>query len=237
MLPSSTSQRGASLIGLMVGMVISLLAVMGALSLFKTTTKTVFGADGLVPGAMQDGQQASALLSAQMALQGAGYGITAPATGTHMLLVGNAVLDAATVKLSGTVQGISAAAATGNAVVWVHNPGLSANAADFRCMGLLSDSSTRALVLLQSSGACEPLNTEWNKVVWRRQNLVAAGILSQPISFTVRNSSGCWPFGAVPEAITKLAAPSASVSVALSYGSSVTGSSNTYTSCLSNLVS
>jgi hypothetical protein len=230
-------QSGLSLISLMVGMVISMMAVLGALALYRSTTQTVFGDGGLVRNSVQDGQLASGLLSAQIALQGAGYGLPAPSTGSHFLLLTNALLNPDALTLSGTVLNVTAAAQNGNAVVWISNPNQSANSADYRCSGLVSDPSTRALYLIQSSGACSPLTTQWNKITWLRRTLVESGVLAQAVTLSVQKDSACWPFGAVPQTISKVAAPSASVTVRLGYGSSVTGSSNTYTSCLANLSS
>ncbi len=230
-------QLGLSLISLMVGMVISLIAVLGALALYRSTTQTVFGAGGLVRSSIQDGQLATGLLSAQIALQGAGYGISSPSSGNHLLLISNAVLNASTGKLDGTVLAINGAAQSGNALVWVHNPGLSANTASYSCGALLSDSSNKALYLLQSSTGCHPLSANWKTISWTSRALVEDQVLAQAVTLSARNGSNCWPYGAVPETISKLSAPAASVSVSLGYASSVSGSSNTYISCLANLIS
>lgn len=230
-------QFGVSLVGLMVGMAISLLAILGALSLHKTASRTLFGTGGLVVSAQQDGQLASGLLTAQMALQGAGFGVAGAASNTQLLLLTGASFDGETFKLLGTKASINATAQAGNAVVWVHNPGLSADAGQHRCLALLSNPDTKAFYLLQSNGACQPLATQWDQITWKRQTLVSDHLMSQAVALSVRNASACWPYGAVPETIAKIAPPAASVSVALSYASSVTGSGNTYTSCLANLSS
>jgi Tfp pilus assembly protein PilW len=231
------AQAGLSLISLMVGMAIAMFAVLGALALYRSTSQTVFGDGGLVRSSLQDGQLATGLLSAQIALQGAGYGIASPASGTHLLLLSNALLNEDTLVLSGTVLPIGSAPKSGNAIVWISNPGLSASSADYRCMGLVSDASTKALYMIQSSGACQPLNTQWNTITWLRRTLVDANVQAQAVTLSVQNASNCWPFGAVPETISKFSPPLASVMVKLGYSGSVTGTSNTYTSCLANLSS
>ncbi len=231
------AQTGLSLVSLMVGMAISMFAVLGALALYRSTTQTVFGEGGLVRSSLQDGQLASGLLSAQIALQGAGYGITAPASGTHLLLLSNALLNPDSLTLTGTVVPIGAAAKSGNALVWVANPGLSANSADYRCLGLVSDATTRAFYMIQSSAACQPLTTQWNKITWLRRTLVDANVQAQPVTLGVQNASNCWPYGAVPKTISSFDPPAASVMVRLGYSGSVTGASNTYSSCLANLSS
>lgn len=230
-------QAGVSLVSLMVGMAISMFAVLGALALYRSTTQTVFGDGGLVRSSVQDGQLASGLLSAQIALQGAGFGIASPTSGAHLLLISNALLNPDTLKLSGTVETIGAVAKSGNALVWLANPGLSANNADYRCHGLVSDATSKAFYLIQSSGACHPLTTQWSSITWLRRTLVDAHVQAQAISLNVRNASNCWPYGAVPKTISSFDPPTASVMVQLGYSGSVAGTSNTYTSCLANLSS
>ena len=154
-----------------------------------------------------------------------------------MLLLSGALLNPDTLVLSGTVVAVGAAAATGNALVWIANPGLAASSADHRCLGLVSDSSTKALYLIQSSGACTPLTTQWNTITWLRRTLVEANVQAQAVTLSVQNASNCWPYGAVPKAISNYEPPAASVMVKLGYSGSVTGVSNTYTSCLANLSS
>lgn len=65
-------QRGESLIGIMVGLVISLLTISVMLVLYKTLIETSANASR---SALRDGQVASALLSAQEELQEAGFGV------------------------------------------------------------------------------------------------------------------------------------------------------------------
>lgn len=231
------TQSGLSLVSLMVGMAISMFAVLGALALYRSTTQTVFGEGGLVRSSLQDGQLASGLLSAQIALQGAGYGIAAPTSGTHLLLLSNASLNPDTLVLSGTLQTIGAAVKSGNALVWIANPGLSANSADFRCLGLVSDTTSKALYMIQSSGACHPLTTQWSQITWLRRTLVDANVQTQAVSLSAQNASNCWPYGSVPKAISGFDPPTASVMIKLGYSGSVSGASNTYTSCLANLSS
>jgi len=217
--------------------IILLLAVLGALALYRSTTQSLYGDGGLVRSSIQDGQLASGLLSAQIALQAAGYGISGPSSGIHLLLIRNAVLNTSTGRLDGTVVNMSGVAQSGNALVWVQNPNLSANSSAYTCNALLSDSGSKAFYLLQASTGCHPLASNWKTITWTSRALVEGQVMSQAVNLSARNASNCWPYGAVPEAISKLSAPAASVSVTLSYSSSVSGSSNTYTSCLANLIS
>ncbi|MFY7863967.1 PilW family protein [Roseateles sp.] len=230
------SQRGLSLVGLMVGMVISLVAVLGALALYRSSSQTLFGDGGLVLSAKQDAQLASGLLSAQIALQEAGYGITTPSPTTHFVLLSNALFDVNTLKLSGSKLSLGSTATQGNAVLWAANRGLSNYTTDYRCAGLLVDSSSRAFYLLQSTGACSTISTQWSAITWQRSTLVAHDLLTQAIGLSARVSSNCWPLGTVPQTISKIQAQAGDLQVRLSYGGSVAGSDNTYSSCLVNYV-
>lgn len=65
-------QRGMTLISLMIGLVISMLAILGSLSLYKTLISV---ATDSKLDAQHDGQLAAAMLTVQMEIQNAGYGI------------------------------------------------------------------------------------------------------------------------------------------------------------------
>lgn len=65
-------QIGQSLISVMVGVMLSLLTITGMLTLYKNLIQVSGNASHI---ALRDGQVASALLAAQVALQEAGYGI------------------------------------------------------------------------------------------------------------------------------------------------------------------
>lgn len=67
-------QQGQSLVGMMVGLVISLLTIAAMLVIYKNMIETSGNA---LRGAQRDGQVASALLAAQIDMQQAGYGIGA----------------------------------------------------------------------------------------------------------------------------------------------------------------
>ncbi|MGE6333488.1 PilW family protein [Stenotrophomonas sp. NPDC077659] len=67
-------QRGQSLVGVMVGLVISLLSIAAMLVMYKNMIESSGNA---ARAAQRDGQVASALLSAQIDLQQAGFGIAA----------------------------------------------------------------------------------------------------------------------------------------------------------------
>ncbi|WP_054113289.1 PilW family protein [Marinagarivorans algicola] len=69
------NQKGVSLIGLMIGLLVSMVAVLGSLSLYTTLTQvsvdTVFDAQ-------HNGNTATSMLRIQMEIQAAGYGLNKP---------------------------------------------------------------------------------------------------------------------------------------------------------------
>ena len=67
-------QRGQSLISMMVGLVISLITIAAMMTLYKTMVEVSSNASR---SALRDGQVSAALLSAQMDLQSAGFGVPA----------------------------------------------------------------------------------------------------------------------------------------------------------------
>jgi hypothetical protein len=247
-----SQQRGVTLISLMVGLVISMIALLGVLTVYKNAIRNVFGSAGMVPSAAQDGQLSSGLLSAQMVLQDAGFGIgaaaaassssaastsTAATSANNLALLSSATFDAGSQQLSGTANAISATASTGNVLLWESNPNPTSASASYMCMGLFSDSATNALYLLKATNACHPIASSWNNVTWRKSALIAAGSVAQAVSFAVKNGMTCWPFGAIPKTISGIEPPSAAVQATLSYTNSTVGSSNSYAICLSNFSS
>jgi Tfp pilus assembly protein PilW len=88
-----STQRGLSLIGLLIGLLISVLCILASLTLYKSLIRV---ATESKLDSMHDGQLAAAALVIQMEVQSAGYGITGadaddilvriPATGERQLL-------------------------------------------------------------------------------------------------------------------------------------------------------
>ncbi|WP_052321794.1 hypothetical protein [Ralstonia sp. A12] len=198
-----TRQQGISLISLMVGQIISLLAILAMLGLFRAVSRNVFDKDsGMQPRAIQDRQVASALLTAQNMLQGAGFGIASPTVNTNFVLVSGLVLSGAggtsTLQTTGTtLQTIGSTSTTGNAIFWESNPTQSSSTAAWSCQGLVSNQTTGALYWLQAAGACDPLPTSWATQQWTITRLVADIALPAPVTFgaTAVHNSPCWPYG------------------------------------------
>lgn len=72
--PGRQQQCGQSLISMMVGLVISLITIAAMMTLYKTMVEVSSNASR---SALRDGQVSAALLSAQMDLQSAGFGVPA----------------------------------------------------------------------------------------------------------------------------------------------------------------
>lgn len=120
-----SSQKGLSLIELLIGMMLSLLAVIAMLALARTATHT---ASESKFGVQTEGQMATGLLSADKLLKSAGYFAVAsgptPSYPADLVLVENALVAASgnsgtamsSVPASGSV--ISPAAGSGQAILW-----------------------------------------------------------------------------------------------------------------------
>lgn len=116
-------QKGVSLLSLMIGLLISMIAILGMMSLFSTAVKntTQSSRDARITG-----ERTSGLLVASMHLQSAGYGVTNTNRADHLLLLSSATFS--NKRISGTTIGGDG---TGNALVWMNNPG-----AQNQCTGL-----------------------------------------------------------------------------------------------------
>lgn len=77
-------QRGLSLVGLMVGLLLSMIGILAGMMLYQNMVRVSIESR---TDAAQDGQLASAMLSLQLELQSAGYGISSDEAGTHLQLV------------------------------------------------------------------------------------------------------------------------------------------------------
>lgn len=119
------TQRGATLISMMVGMLLSLLSIAAMLAVYKATAEAATTATGTT---QREGQLASALLGAQIELQQAGFGVDA---------------------------GIDRLAVTQTQVLWRYRPDLDGQltCAGLR-LGGASQTGTRSLLLLQPT-PCE----------------------------------------------------------------------------------
>lgn len=176
---SFNRQRGVSLISLMIGLVISMILVVGALVLFQNTAKRTAEARQDVLG---DAQRTSSFLSAGLSLQDAGFGITTPAAGTHLVLLQNAAITGTT--LTGTAVTLDTTLRQGNAVVWAENI-----TGTVRCSALLAPltGGLRKLGPVNCANA-----TAWNTLVWTNNSL--SDIPATPAAIRIQTIN-CQPFG------------------------------------------
>ncbi len=77
-------QKGVSLISLMVGLLLAMISILAGMVLYKNIVQSSVQARS---DALQDGQIASAMLTLQLELQSAGYGIAKDPSKTHVQLV------------------------------------------------------------------------------------------------------------------------------------------------------
>lgn len=77
-----SSQLGLSMIGLMIGMLLSIITVLAAMSMYKTLVSTAIDTK---LDTQHDGRLASAMLTLQLELQSAGYGIENATVAEHLV--------------------------------------------------------------------------------------------------------------------------------------------------------
>lgn len=233
--------RGFTIVELMVGLAVSMIIVLAMMTLFKNTSRSVYGKGtdttasvrGLMPSARQDGQLATALLTLQNKLQSAGFGISSAALNTNIVLITGATLSGTT--LSGTNTAISTSDASGNALLWESN--LDYPTGSSTCHGILSDSTTRAVYLLEATAPtpCNSLKTNWNTstIVWSTKTLIEPNLLPSAITLTAKQGTGCSPYGISIQA-SSVATATAGLMITVGYANSSDNSGNTISLCLSN---
>lgn len=162
-------QRGTTLIGTMVGLMLGALTSVAAMSLFRVVTQNAVTAQA---DALQDGEVSTALTIAQDRLQQAGYGVESAATNClgaaislpsaaanrELRLYSGAALDGSS-QLTGTQVNITNAAPPAdpapNALAWrfiVDNAGTP----ESRCSGLIAMNG--GLFLLERDAVCNSLD-------------------------------------------------------------------------------
>jgi len=179
----TSTQSGATLISLLVGMLISMFAVLGALTMYRTvayqqaTAKEMASADTSMTGA---------LLSLQIDLQSAGFGETNAATGQDFLLLKNASFYNG--HLSGTQVSLSGTEQTGNAVVWGELDDLTT----YSCHALVATAT--GLLVLDVDAGCSSA-TDWVSNNWNNSGSIWTPATGADLSsmFSVAKGS-CWPY-------------------------------------------
>lgn len=180
-------QRGQSLISMMVGLVISLITIAAMMTLYKTMVEVSSNASR---SALRDGQVSAALLSAQMELQSAGFGVPAADSLNSKLFVREA----------------------GKQLVWRYKTSLAAS--DYVCSGLrlvdgeglyrftpkaCSDaaaatwSSSEQQLLAGSAAFFTPLQKDGSAFAADEQEL-AAMTLAPGYVFSLKGQRQCLPY-------------------------------------------
>ena len=150
------TQAGESLISLMVGFLISAIAALAILSMFKVSSR-YGGTAG--QDAAADAQLSSALLRTGLAVQDAGFNISSAAVGAQLIVISGANLDAS-YKLTGSGSAIG----SGNALVWAMN-----TTGTYQCAGLYFRDTTDGeggLYYLGPVGCSSGDVSDWGNLVW-----------------------------------------------------------------------
>lgn len=239
------SQQGSSLISLLVGLLLALISTVVMMGLYKVALRSVFGSDGVVRNARQDSALASGLLSAQIGVQEAGFGIASAAAGEHFLALKTASFAVAEGTLDGTVQAVSTTEAAVEAVLWESNPAQVADTGTWDCKALwsgLSAAGQPVLYLLEAAKPCHPVASNFKKLKWSYTALVPEQHLPTPVGLRVQRVDACWPFGAVPTSISGLPPSSGTLQLRLisrnsSRGTGAEAADRPFLICLPNFKS
>lgn len=194
---------GFTLISMMVGLLISSIAILGMMSLYKTLVHNA--ADSIVRSTL-DGQVSSALLTAEMELQGAGFAIPGATANNDLVILANASLTADG-NLNGNKLTITSASpgSEGNAIIW----GADISGAGYRCSGLLAQNG--GLTLLQPT-PCSAASA-FSGAAWNGAQLIAENTLNdeQAVAMSAALAT-CWPYGKSTSASAVLVSLSAGTS-------------------------
>lgn len=212
-------QLGVSLISLMVGLLLSMIGILAGLTLYKNIVQTTVQTRS---DALQDGQIASALLTLQLELQSAGYGLANDPTKTHV-----------------------ARSAAGDAIYWRQNTGT------LQCKGFRihtsADGLTRQLHLLKlASGTCNEtaalasLNWAADNILAEFRKSEATGLNLPQFTTQLNATASCFPYGMGVKGthpMVTITAENAAITAAKTVDITATGPNAPfrYDFCLSNL--
>ena len=183
------SQSGVTLISLLIGLLISMLCMIGLLSAYRTMAKT--GADSRID-ATHDTQLQNGLIASQMMIQNAGFRLEA---GTNAHLATHTFTSIGTG--TGTLTNVSA-------LLWRYKVG-----STVACQGLadIADSGKRKLVTLTVSSGCDD-TAALSTFTWATDKTLARltdfGVSNaQQVTYAVTTGTDCRPFGSVAAASGK----------------------------------
>lgn len=195
-------QRGYSLISIMVGMIVAMLATISIMSLYRVVIHNLFDSNsGIQQRSAQDRQLATGLLTIQNLVQGAGFGVASPSTNKQFILLTGTTLNTISgnsqLTAAGTLQAIASSSVSGNAIFWEINKTLDTNSSNWVCQGLLSDQTTKAVYFLTSTTSCHPVYTQWSSQTWSVTRIISPNTLADALTFTsFLDTTKCSPFGA-----------------------------------------
>lgn len=219
----SGTQRGLTLISLMVGLLLAMISILAGMLLYKNIVQTTVQTRS---DALQDGQIASSMLTLQLELQSAGYGIPKDPTKNHIQLVGD------------------------HTIYWRFNDG----ADQCRRFHIFTpqDGNSRQLILTKlKAGLCnltdalpsfdwnDPDDAELNVLAEFRKSTVTAVNLPS-ITATLIPAQPCFPYGMgakVNHPLITISAENAAITAAKTADASAAGPNAPfrYDFCLSNL--
>lgn len=190
--------QGVTLVGLMVGLVISMLVVVGMMTVFRTVVQATLQSRQT---AAEDDRRVSALMRMALHLQDAGFGLQAPAYGAQLLVLSGASLAPAsdgTYRLSGTRVEPDVENAASNAVLWAYDLSASASGT-VQCAGFVyeaADNAAARLVYLAPANCSGVAPADLSTLAWTRQTWLQ-GSKAEPVPslhFALRTGE-CRPFG------------------------------------------
>lgn len=186
------NQRGVSLLSLLIGLVISMIAVLGVTSLFRTVIKNNTEAS---QNARVTAERAAAMLIADMHLADAGFGLEGSLS-VNLLLLQGAQIDGeadGSVKVTGTE--VTSVSGEGNALIWrfvdseltSDGPDLDSKA----CAGLYA--SGDGISYLSRSSECKNFDVaSFEESGWKLEPLVEGG---PEFSIEIKRDADCSSFG------------------------------------------
>lgn len=182
---SHGAQQGVTLIGLMVGLIISSLVVLGMFMLYRTVVHIAVDA---TESAKHDAELMTGMLAANIRLQGAGFHQSNASYGSSLLILKNASMTQDGHRILGDVQSDTAGPITGNGVIWSSRNLQDSGAICEALIPIAFENSTKGLAYTQAD--CTNLEN-WESLSWSSPSpIVHKGKIG--ISATI---SPCKPFG------------------------------------------
>ncbi len=212
----SRQARGMSLISLMVGLLLAMIGILAGMTLYKNIVHTSIQTRN---DTLQDGQIASAMLTLQLELQNAGFGIPPGGAVAHI------------------VQ-------SGTAIYWRYAQGGVTKCKGFRVQDL-EENTRRELQLLKiTEGSACNLTDALTSFRWDVDSVLAAFRDSEAadadlpaIAMNLANAE-CFPYSmgtVAPHPVVTVTADNAAISAAKKAGTAPPNTPFVYSFCLSNI--